>query len=93
MPTMGLSQDYRDYLDPKWDNYYNNNPSGIESNFTGSDFIRVIEIVNFIPTLREIKGDVNLLKRVLLTLNYAALRQMKIDGDFYSRSKKHDDFI
>ena len=93
MPTMGLSQDYRDYLDPKWDNYYNNNPSGIESNFTGSDFIRVIEIVNFIPTLREIKGDVNLLKRVLLTLNYAALRQMKIDGDFYSRSKKHDDYF
>ena len=92
IPKTILSQDFKDYLDPKWDNYYDNNPSGIESNFSGSDFIKVIDIVNFIPTLREIKGDVNLLKRVLLTLDFASLRQMSMDGNFYSRSKKHDDY-
>jgi hypothetical protein len=92
IPKIGLSQDFRDYLDAKWDNYYNNNPSGIESNFSGSDFIRVIEIVNFTPTNRLYQGDINLLKRVLLALSFASLRQMKIDGDFYSRSKKHYDY-
>lgn len=92
IPNMSFSQDYKDYIDPVWDNYYDRNPSGIESNFKGSDFIKVIEYVNFIPKLREIKGDANMFKRVLLSLDFASLRQMMITGNFYSRSKKHDDY-
>lgn len=92
VPKTGFCQDYKDYIAPEWDNYYNRNPSGIESNFTGADFIRVIENVNFIPTLKQIKGDTNKLKQVLLTLDFPSLRQMSIDGNFYSRSHKHDDY-
>jgi len=90
--TFGFSQDYKDYIDPIWDSYYDRNPSGIESNFNGRDFIKVIENVNFIPIRNEIKGDINKLNRILLILEFAALRQMSITGNFYSRSKKHDDY-
>lgn len=90
--TIGFSQDYKDYIDPIWDSYYDRNPSGIESNFKGSDFIKVIENVNFIPIRNEIKGDINKLNRILLIFEFAALNQMSITGNFYSRSKKHDDY-
>lgn len=92
MPKACFSQDYKDYLDPVWDNYYNSNPSGIDSNYKGSDFIKVVEYVNFIPKRTEIRGDANMLKRVLLSLDFSSLRQMRITGDFYARSKKHDDY-
>jgi len=92
IPKLSFGQNYKDYIDPVWDKYYNENPSGIKTNFSGTDFIKIIENVNFIPTLKEIKGEANLLKRVLLTLDFASLRQMSIEGDFYSRSRKHDDY-
>ena len=87
-----FSQSYKDYIDPIWDNYYNSNPSGIESNFRGSDFISIVEYVKFIPTRTEIRGDVGKLKKVLLILDFASLQQMMITGNFYSRSRKHDDY-
>jgi hypothetical protein len=90
--SVSYGQDYKDYLDPTWDRYYDNNPSGIESNFKGSDFIKVIEYVKFIPRRNEINGDVNKLKQILLIFDFATLRQMSITGNFYSRSKKHDDY-
>lgn len=89
----GYSQDYKDYIDPSWERYYDNNPSGIESNFKGSDFIKVIEYVKFIPRRNEIRGDVNKLSHILLMFEFADLRQMSITGNFYSRSKKHDDYF
>jgi hypothetical protein len=38
-------------------------------------------------------GDVNLLKKVLLSFSFEDLRQMSMTGNFYSRSKKHDDYF
>jgi hypothetical protein len=90
--TVCFGQDYKDYLDPTWDKYYDNNPSGIESNFKGNDFIKVIDYVKFIPRRNEIKSDVSKLKQILLIFDFADLRQMSMTGDFYSRSKKHDDY-
>lgn len=92
-PNFSFCQGYKDYIDPTWDNYYNKNPSGIESNFSSSDFINVIEYVNFIPRRQEFKGDVNAFKKALLRLDYSSLSQMMRDGSFYSRSKKHDDYF
>jgi hypothetical protein len=92
VPITSFCQDYKDYIAPEWDNYYNKNPSGIKSNFKGSDFIKIVDLVNFIPVRKETNGDVNKLKRVLLTLDFETLRQMSINGNFYSRSHKHDDY-
>ena len=85
-------QGYQDLIDPKWDKYYDINPSGIDSNFKGIDFIKIIDLVNFLPRRSEIKGNVNLLKQVLLSFDFDTLHQMSMDGNFYSRTKKHDDY-
>lgn len=87
------SQDYNEYLSPQWDNYYDRTPSGIKDNFQASDFIKIIDFVGYSPLVAYIKGDVNLFKRLLLALEFADLRQMSITGNFYSRSKKHDDYF
>lgn len=88
------SQDYKDMLSPQWDRFYDENPSGIENNYQGSDFIKIINIVGFTPRSPSMfKGDVNLLKKVLLAFNFEALKQLSITGDFYSRTKKHDDYF
>jgi hypothetical protein len=79
-------------VDPKWGNYYNNNPSGIENNFSGMDFIKVIELVDFIPQGPQVK-DVQILKKVLLRFETADLRQMMITGNYFSRTFKHDDYF
>jgi hypothetical protein len=92
LPKISFCQSYKDYIDPVWDNYYNRNPSGIETNFKGSDFIKIVEYVNFIPTRSEIRGSQEKLKRVLLILGFESLQQMMITGNFYSRSYKHDDY-
>jgi hypothetical protein len=80
-------------LDSTWDNYYNSNPSGIAQNFQSSDFINVINRVNFIPKRRELNGNQNLLIRAILMLEFDDLRQMSITGNYYSRTKKHDDYF
>ncbi|MGO4819742.1 hypothetical protein [Flavobacterium sp. W22_SRS_FP1] len=80
-------------IDPKWDNYYNNYPSGIVDNHRGSDFINVIDKVSFIPNMRELKGDQQLIKRVILMLSPEDLNQMNITGNYYSRTIKHYDYF
>lgn len=79
-------------IDITWDAYYNLHPSGIESNFESSDFVDVIERVNFIPVKKELNGNQQLLKRVLLMFSPADLKQMQITGNYYSRTTKHDDY-
>lgn len=79
-------------LDQKWDNYYDQYPTSIRTNYEGTDFIKVIKDVNFSPNMREIKGDQDMFIRVILSLSLDALRQMSIDGDYYSRTKKHNDY-
>lgn len=79
-------------IDPKWDNYYKNDPSGIEKDFSGMDFIKVIELVDFIPQGSQVK-DVQILKKVLLRFDTADLRQMMITGKYYCRTFKHDDYF
>lgn len=79
-------------IDPKWDNFYNNNPSGIENNFSGMDFIKVIEYVDFIPKGTQVK-DVQVLKKILLRFDTNDLHQMMITGNYYSRTFKHDDYF
>jgi hypothetical protein len=94
--NINLAQGYKDYLDPKWELYYDNQPSGIETKFTGVDFIRIVESVGFVPKGRVVsltKGDINLFKKLLLNLPFEALQQMSITGNFYSRTKKHDDYF
>ncbi len=87
------SQDYKDYLSDYWDSYYDKNPSSIQRSFTASDFINVIDLTMFVPKRKELMGDVNLLKKVLLSFSFEDLRQMSMTGNFYSRSKKHDDYF
>jgi hypothetical protein len=78
-------------IDPKWDNYYNNYPSGIEENHNSSDFIRIIKIVNFNPKSSLLKSQ-DILIRGLYAFDERALNQMNITGDYYSRTRKHDDY-
>jgi len=87
-----IGQSFGSQIDQYWDNFYNKNPSGIENNFQSIDFIRVMEIVKFSPKRSDIRGDVSLFKKALLSLNYQSLSQMMRDGSFYSRTIKHDDF-
>lgn len=88
------SQDYKELLSPEWDSFYNANPSGILENFQGSDFIKIIDNVEFIPrTSYRLKGDVTLLKKVLLVFKFEILQTMSMTGEFYSRTKKHDDYF
>ena len=87
------SQEYREMLSDYWDSYYDRYPSGIEKAFQATDFINVIEHVNFIPKGSLMRNDQLLLKKVLLQLDFASLRQMMITGSFYSRTKKHDDYF
>lgn len=86
------SQDYKEYLSEYWDSFYDKNPSSIESSFTASDFISVIDLTMFVPKRKELMGDVNLFKKALFSFSFEALRQMSITGNFYSRTKKHDDY-
>jgi hypothetical protein len=80
-------------IDSTWDNFYKNNPSGIENNFQASAFIDIIEKVNFIPQRKELDSNQQLLKRALLMLDSDDLRQMMITGNYYSRTYKHDDYF
>jgi len=80
-------------IDSKWDSFYESNPSGIESNYRGTDFIKVMDAVNFIPQSSLLKKDVQLLKKALLMLDEASLKQMSITGNYYSRTIKHDDYF
>lgn len=79
-------------IDPKWKRYYEQNPSGIENNHQSSDFIKIIDLVNFIPRSKTYNQDVNFMKKVLLMLDQNDLEQMNIDGWWGSVSKKHDDY-
>lgn len=88
-----FSQDYKAYIDPKWDKYYNDNPSEIIKNFRAVDFIKIIDMVGFKPTRKELKNDVDLLKKGLLRFEFQDLNQMRITGSFYSRTYKHDDYF
>jgi hypothetical protein len=81
------------HIDITWDAYYKLHPSGIESNFESSDFVDIVERVNFIPVKREYKGNQQLLKRVLLMFSPDDLKQMQITGNYYSRTTKHDDYF
>ena len=94
LPQYIYSQSYKEYLSPKWDTYYNSNPSGISQDFQGRDFIKIIDEVGFVPRKNSyFNGDLNLLKRLLLALDFTSLKQMSIDGDFYCRTRKHDDYF
>lgn len=93
LSIFSYSQDYKEYLSTQWDNYYNNHPSSIKDNYQASDFIKIIDQVEFSPTSSYMKGDVNILKKGLLKLEFADMRQLSITGNFFSRSKKHDDYF
>jgi len=80
-------------IDPKWDRYYDQNPSGIEEHYQASDFISVIDKVGFIPNRDLYKGDINYFKKLLLKLDIADLNQLKMTGNYYSRTLKHDDYF
>lgn len=92
-PNHTFGQNQFPDVDPKWDNYYNNDPSGIEKNFKGLDFIRIIELVDFNPQSALMRKDVQLMKKMLLMLDEASLRQMMINGRYYCRTFKHDDYF
>ncbi|MDG4950475.1 hypothetical protein NLM59_06035 [Weeksellaceae bacterium KMM 9724] len=76
-------------IDPTWDNYYNNNPSGISKNYSGEEIVRIIHKVGFEPKTQELKHQ-NLEKILMLFTDETTLRQFSIDGDYYSRTYKHD---
>lgn len=77
-------------ISQKWDAYYNSNPSGIEENYTASDFI---EVINFVGFQSKTYRPESTFKKVLLMLPSDGLRQMMITGNYYSRTIKHDDYF
>lgn len=90
LPLSIFSQINEDWIDPYWDNYYKKTPSGIEEYYSAVDFIKVIELVNFIPVRQGY--DLNMLKKGILLMPLKILKNMQIRGDLSSRSKKHDDY-
>lgn len=80
-------------ISSKWDAYYTNNPSPIEKAYSASDFIKVMDYVGFVPSNRKYKAYPDFFKKALLALGAQELRQMMIDGSYYSRSMKHDDYF
>lgn len=80
-------------ISPKWDNYYDQYPSSISNNHQASDFISVIRAVGFVPVSKKFNRNISLLEDVLLGVPQAALRQMRISGDYFSRTYKHDDYF
>src|SRR5690242_16201416 len=89
----GYSQSQFPDIDPKWDNYYNNSPSDIENHYQASDFINVAKSVHFVPQYKAFKGSFVLFQKVLLSLDEADLKQLQIDGRYFSRTYKHDDYF
>jgi hypothetical protein len=80
-------------IDPKWDKYYEDNPSEIETKHSATDFIRIIDLVNFTPQNSMYKKDVQLMKTILLMCDAATLQQMMMNGWYHSRTIKHDDYF
>lgn len=91
--TFAFGQVQNSNIDPVWDNYYKEHPSGITEHHQATDFINVINTVGFVPTRKEFQGKTDLLKKILLGLSANDLRQMYIDGWYYSRTVKHDDYF
>jgi hypothetical protein len=79
-------------ISPYWENYYRQYPTEIEEKYQGIDFIQVIEEVNFQPKSSLLQNQ-TILKKGLLIFSQEALRQMSIDGWYYSMTKKHDDYF
>jgi hypothetical protein len=85
------AQNVNPNVDPKWDNFYRGHQ--IREHFQATDFINVLDAVEFIPKSNRVNKDLNLLKRVLLTLEQDYLRQLMINGWYHSRTYKHDDYF
>lgn len=91
LKSLGQSNYYDSNIDPKWVKYYTENPSGIETNYSASDFIKVIDKVHFIPVKKLYNNNDNrLLKSALLRLDYQDFEQLKIDGKYFAITKNHD---
>ena len=80
-------------IDPKWENYYIQNPSRIINNYQSSDFIEIIDLVHFIPQSNTFRQDATFFKKLLLRLDNDDLRQLMITGKWSSRTYKHDDYF
>lgn len=89
----GFSQNNFPEISPKWDKFYDDNPSEINQNFQATDFIQIERKVGFISTRKEFKNNMKSYETVLLKLPYSDLEQLKIHGLYYSRSYKHDDWF
>jgi hypothetical protein len=81
-------------IDPKWDKYYTEKPTDIEIKYKSDDFTKVIKLVDFVPQSKyfKTKRGTQLLLGVLLTRSEDELRQLRIDGKYYSKTYKHDDY-
>ncbi len=90
--NISFSQVTKD-IDPKWDNYYKENPSRVYDHYQGTDFIAVIEKVGFVPISKLFEKNVNFLKRMLLTFTQDQLELLSSEGWYYSRTFKHDDYF
>lgn len=91
--TTLLSQTNNPNVSPKWQAYYENNPSGIEENYQSSDFIRIAKLVGYSTVQKEMQGNSDLFEKILLSLSQATLKQMMINGWYHSKTYKHDDYF
>ncbi len=80
-------------INPSLDKYYDTYPSGIRNSYQSTDFINVVDLVHFIPNKKELNGSQQLFKRVILMLDQEDLNQMRMTGDYYSRTFKHYDYM
>lgn len=80
-------------INPQWDNYYNNYPSGIDRNFKSSDLIRILEKVGFVPASGTYNGNAAALQKTIVTMDDSLLKSLKANSDYLSRSYMHEDFF
>lgn len=86
-----LDETFKD-IDPELYKYYEKHPSGIKEHHTGSDFINIMNKVDFVPTRKECVENVKLFSIMLLSMNADELNQMMLDGDYFSRTYKSKDY-
>jgi hypothetical protein len=86
-----FSQSTEPNIDPKWDKYYDNLPR-TEKDFTATKIIEVIDLLRWKPTKHPYKDNLQTLKKVILMFPQEGLRQIMIDGNYYPRTYKHDDY-
>ena len=91
--TKAFSQTQDSNIDPAWDNYYNQHPTEISQVKSGGDFLSWKNLFSIHTNGKMFHGDDDLFDKTILNLDSKTITQLIIDGDYYSRTYKHNDYF